>query len=131
MVIIWFGCGSGFVTIIFAAFADLRPPSSINFIKYVPVNAGTSVSLILPASCGIISVEFAKLALVDVSLVCLTDTVPPCVTSTEVEGLKRNLIKLSETGSDVRPVGSSGIAVLPTASKVKVVGNLLGSNFAL
>ena len=73
-----------------------------------------------PESWGIISVEFAKFAFVDVSLVCLTEIVPPWVTSTDVDGLKRNLIKLSDTGSAVNPVGSSGSAVLPTAWKLTV-----------
>ena len=36
-----------------------------------------------------------------------------------VAGSKRNLIKFSETGSLVNPVGFSGGAVLPTAIKVK------------
>jgi hypothetical protein len=74
-----------------------------------------------PESWGIISVEFAKFAFVDVSLVCLTEIVPPWVTSTDVDGLKRNLIKLSDTGSAVNPVGSSGSAVLPTAWKESIV----------
>ena len=56
--IIWFGCGSGCVTITLAAFSDLFPVSSINLIEYVHVKAGTSVSVMFPESLGIISVEF-------------------------------------------------------------------------
>ena len=36
-------------------------------------------------------------------------------------GLKRSLTKSSDTGSTVKPVGSSGSAVLPTALNVKSV----------
>jgi len=58
--------------------------------------------------------------------VCLIATEPPCITSTSVEALKRNLIKSSETGSTVRPVGFEGRAVLPTVTAVREADVALG-----
>ena len=87
----------------------------------MPVKAGTKVSLILPESFGIISVELLNVATAGSILgVWRTEIDPPWVTSISVAGLKRSLTNKSETGSTVKPVGSSGKAVLPTALNVKL-----------
>ena len=72
-----------------------------------------------PASFGIISVALPNVAVAPVFGVCLTSMVPPWVTSTSVEALKRSLINWSEIGSTVNPLGSSGTAVFPIALNVK------------
>ena len=72
-----------------------------------------------PASLGIIWVALLNVAVAPVFGVCLSSMVPPWVTSTSVEALKRSLTNWSEIGSTVNPLGSAGTAVLPIALNVK------------
>ena len=75
----------------------------------------------LPESFGIISVELLNVATAgSTDGVWRTEIDPPWVTSISFAGSKRSRTKRSETGSIVKPVGSSGNAVLPTALNVKL-----------